>query len=235
MSTIEFRVENKYFVSDLDLSLLTHRLSAVMQQDIHQSGDCYEIRSIYFDDIRDSCMDDNDAGVDCRQKYRIRTYGPDLSVMNLEIKAKQNGLTNKTACRLTADEYECILQGGDGLSFGSKKPLNRLLLQMRCAEMQPKVIITYERTAYVHPTGNVRITFDRNIMANRNCAAFFDARIAGSIPVLPVGMHILEVKYDEFLPDVIAKQLEIGKLQQTAFSKYYLGRLAVNGEFPITK
>ena len=46
---------------------------------------------------------------------------------------------------------------------------------------------------------------------------------------------VLEVKYDEFLPDTIAQQLEIGKLRKTAFSKYYLGRLAVRGEFPIER
>ena len=54
-------------------------------------------------------------------------------------------------------------------------------------------------------------------------------------PVLPAGMHVLEVKYDEFLPDVIARQLEIGKLRKTAFSKYYLGRLAIAGEFPVDR
>ena len=54
-------------------------------------------------------------------------------------------------------------------------------------------------------------------------------------PVLPAGLHVLEVKYDEFLPDVIAQQLEIGKLRKTAFSKYYLGRLAVQGEFPVER
>jgi hypothetical protein len=100
--------------------------------------------------------------------------------------------------------------------------------------MQPKIIIAYERTAFVHPIGNVRITFDRNIMASRNCASFLEPRIEELVPILPVGMHVLEVKYDEYLPDVIARQLQTGKLQQTAFSKYYLGRLAVNGEFPIT-
>ena len=234
MSVIEFRVENKYLVSDLDLAVIAERLSIVMQQDIHQVGDCYEIRSIYFDDAWDRCMDENDAGVDCRQKYRIRTYGANSSPINLEIKEKQNGLTKKTACRLTLDEYNGVIDGGFDLAFGDRKPLNQLLLQMRCSKMQPKVIIAYERTAFVHPVGNVRITFDRNIMASRNCASFFDCRIDGLIPILPTGMHILEVKYDEYLPDVIAKQLEIGKLQQTAFSKYYLGRLAVNGEFPIT-
>lgn len=233
MSDIEYRIENKYIVSDLDLAVLAGRLSSVMQRDIHQVGDCYEIRSIYFDDLQDTCMDENDAGIDCRHKYRIRTYSPDLSLINLEIKSKQYGLTSKTACPLTRDEFDSILSG-DSLPFGSKKPLNRLLLQMRSAGMRPKVIISYERTAFVHPAGNVRITFDRNIMANKDCGSLFDPHLTGSIPILPAGMHVLEVKYDEFLPDVIAKQLQIGKLQQTAFSKYYLGRLAVNGEFPVS-
>ncbi len=232
MIPIEFRVENKYLVSDLDLAVLQQRLGAVMQQDIHQQGDCYEIRSVYFDDAWDSCMDENDAGIDCRKKYRIRTYDPVSAPIHLEIKEKQSGLTKKTACSLTREEYESIAQGGEGLTFGDRKPLNQLLLQMRCNKMQPKVIIAYERTAFVHPSGNVRITFDRNIMASRECDSFFDERISGLIPILPAGMHVLEVKYDEFLPDMIARQLELGKLRQTAFSKYYLGRLAVNGEFP---
>lgn len=233
MSNIEFRVENKYLVSDLDLAVLANRLSLVMQKDIHQIGDCYEIRSIYFDDLQDSCMDENDSGVDCRQKYRIRTYGSSDAPLNLEIKAKQNGLTKKTACPLSKEEYRNILSGGEDLDFGAKKPLNQLILQMRCARMQPKIIIAYERTAFVHPAGNVRITFDRNIMASSHCDSFLDHRIDGLIPLLPKGMHVLEVKYDEYLPDTIARQLEIGKLQQTAFSKYYLGRLAVNGDFPL--
>ena len=45
------------------------------------------------------------------------------------------------------------------------------------------------------------------------------------------GILGLEVKYDEVLPFTIAEQLEIGKLRQTAFSKYYLGRKAVIGAF----
>ena len=48
--------------------------------------------------------------------------------------------------------------------------------------------------------------------------------------MLPAGMHILEVKYDELLPDYIAQALDTGRMQQTAFSKYYLGRMALLGD-----
>ena len=203
----------------------------VMQPDVHQQGGCYEIRSVYFDDICDSCMDENEAGIDCRNKYRIRIYDPACEMINLEIKEKRNGLTKKTSCRITDDEYDALIQGGKELDFGERQPLNQLLLKMRCVKMQPKIVIAYERTAYVHPTGNVRITFDRNIMASKEYNTFFENRVSGLIPILPIGMHVLEVKYDEMLPDMIAKQLEIGKLRQTAFSKYYLGRMAINGKF----
>lgn len=230
---MDYRVENKYLVSDADLAVLEARLKTVLEPDSHQIGSCYEIRSVYFDDILDNGMMENDAGLDCRRKYRIRIYDPSAQVIHLEIKEKNNGLTRKMSCDLTREECGQLLEGTMPLQFDHRGPLNNLLLQMRCTKMEPKAIIAYERTAYVHPTGNVRITFDRNIMASKYCDEFFEERVSGMTPVLPAGMHVLEVKYDELLPDYIAQQLQTGVLRQTAFSKYYLGRLAVNGEFLI--
>lgn len=230
---MDYRVENKYLVSDADIAVLEARLKTVMEPDAHQVGCCYEIRSVYFDDLLDNGMAENEAGVDCRRKYRIRIYDPAADVIHLEIKEKTAGLTRKTSCSLSREESNQILAGENRLQFDSRAPLNRLLLQMRCSKMEPKAVIAYERTAYVHPTGNVRITFDRNILASKYCDEFFEERVSGLTPVLPAGMHILEVKYDELLPDHIAQQLEIGRLRQTAFSKYYLGRMALQGEFPM--
>lgn len=231
MVPIEYRVENKYLVTDADLAVLAGRLKSVMAQDIHQTGACYSIRSLYFDDAWDRCMDENEAGVDQRQKYRIRIYDPNARTIHLEIKEKQNGMTRKSACDLSRQECEWILNGSLPLTFDSRKPFVQLQMEMRCSQLKPKILIEYERTAFVHPTGNVRVTFDRNIMASRYLDDFFAERVSGMTPVLPTGVHVLEVKYDEFLPEFIAKKLEIGTLRQTAFSKYYLGRLAVQGEF----
>jgi len=230
---VDYRVENKYLVSDADIAVLEARLRTVMEPDAHQVGSCYEIRSVYFDDLLDNGMAENDAGLDCRRKYRIRIYDPKADVIHLEIKEKTAGLTRKTSCSLTREESDRILEGDSCLHFDSRAPLNKLLLQMRCSKMEPKAVIAYERTAYVHPTGNVRITFDRNILASKYCDEFFEEQVSGMTPVLPAGMHVLEVKYDELLPDHIAQQLEISRLRQTAFSKYYLGRMALQGEFPI--
>ncbi|MBQ6896469.1 MAG: polyphosphate polymerase domain-containing protein [Oscillospiraceae bacterium] len=232
---MEYRVENKYLVTDADLAVLRARLATVMKPDANQDGDFYTIRSVYFDDIADSCMNENEDGVDQRKKYRIRIYDPKSDFIRLEIKEKNRGVTKKYSCKLTRQETDMIMDGSMPLTPGDRKPLNLMQLQMRCRRMQPKAIIEYERTAFVHPVGNVRITFDRNIMASRICEDFFEDRVSTMVPVLPAGMHVLEVKYDEFLPDFIARQLEIGVLRQTAFSKYYLGRLAINGEFPVDR
>ena len=99
--------------------------------------------------------------------------------------------------------------------------------------MAPKVLIVYDRTAFVDPVGNVRITFDRNIRATRAWQSFLEEACPGYVSVLPKGMHLLEVKYDELLPDYLKNALELNRLTQTSFSKYYLGRLAVMGEFPL--
>lgn len=230
---MEFRVENKYFVTDADLALIESRIKTIMQKDIHQEGDCYEIRSLYFDNEWNQCLDENEAGVDERKKYRIRIYEPQAKLIRLEIKEKLNGLTKKQSCVISHDEALKIMDGSLPLALDERKALNLLQMQMRCSHMKPKVIISYERTAYVYPTGNVRVTFDRNIVASKCNDQFFDEHIDGNIPVLPKGMHILEVKYDELLPDFIASQLEIGSLRKTAFSKYYLGRLAIQGELTI--
>lgn len=167
------------------------------------------------------------------KKYRIRTYGPDFSSYRLEIKEKKSGKTKKQGCSLSKQETEDIIERSLPLALDKRVPLNLLQMKMRCDWMRPKAIVSYERTAFVYPTGNVRITFDRNIAASRYCGQFMQNKPGGMVPVLPTGMHILEVKYDELLPDFIAECLEIGTLRQTAFSKYYLGRLAIQGEFPM--
>lgn len=229
---MEYRVEDKYIVTDAQLRLIAARLRGLMPLDPHQKGDCYEIRSLYFDDAWDRCMDENNSGVDQRQKFRIRTYDPDAETLHLEIKAKLRGLTKKVSCNVSREEVCSILSRDLPLQPDSRKPMNQLKMEMRCCRMEPKAIISYERTAFVHPVGNVRITFDRNITACKYCEDFWEDRIQAQVPVLPTGVHVLEVKYDELLPDFIARQLEIGSLRHTSFSKYYLGRLALLGQFP---
>lgn len=227
---MEYRVEKKFLISDRQIHILTAKLKTVMQSDANQQGTAYLIRSLYFDDIFDSCMQENESGVDQRSKFRLRLYQPSAEKIFLENKEKFLGYTKKT--RNIVTRQECLqLMSGKPLAFDQRAVANLLSVAMKTRHMMPKAVIEYQRTAFVYPLGNVRITFDQDISVSRQCGEFMDENLSYKIPVLPQGMHILEVKYDEFLPDFIAQLLEDGNLTQTAFSKYYLGRLAMDGEF----
>lgn len=95
-------------------------------------------------------------------------------------------------------------------------------LAIQTKMLRPKIIVAYERKAYVYEPGNVRITFDRNIRTSRQVADFGTQMISYD-PLHDINA-VLEIKYDEFLPGFLLQLLELNFLQQTAYSKYQLCR-----------
>ena len=89
--------------------------------------------------------------------------------------------------------------------------------------LRPVVIVEYDRIPYIYANGNVRVTFDANLSASPWVGGFLSPDVPKR-PVLPVGQLLMEVKFDEYLPDFIYRALNLGQLQQTTFSKYYLCR-----------
>ncbi len=222
---MEYRVEKKFLCSEQQLQLLQARLLSAISWDSHQGeNDRYLIRSVYFDNFDNSLYYENDAGVDDRSKYRIRAYNCGDDVIHMEIKSKLHGYCHKESATLTRPEFEQIM-AGEIPPYGKdrSKTFNRFCLQMAMHRLHPAVIVEYERTAFVYPVGNVRITFDRNISYSYDFGSFFDSQMPAT-PILPVNRHILEVKYDEILPDFLAQLLELNSLQQSTFSKYYMAR-----------
>jgi hypothetical protein len=83
--------------------------------------------------------------------------------------------------------------------------------------------VEYDRIPYIYNCGNVRVTLDMNVASSLKLDSFFD-EVIPKRPIMPQGIHLLEVKWDEYLPDVIYKALQLDSLYQTAYSKYYLCR-----------
>ena len=201
------------------------RLQGLVSLDTHvgESG-VYNIRSLYFDDIYDTCYRENEAGTDPREKFRIRIYDHSSERISLELKRKVRGKTQKLSCLLTEEQCRGLMEGEiPVLQENSPALLRKLCLLMQTRHMRPKVIVEYERVPYVYPHGNVRITMDENISASNRTDRFLERQIPLR-PILEAGQHILEVKYDEYLPDGIYRTIQSGNLRQTAFSKYYLCR-----------
>lgn len=220
-----YRHEFKYLCSYGELMMLKVRLQGLVSLDTHvgESG-VYNIRSLYFDDIYDTCYRENEAGTDPREKFRIRIYDHSSERISLELKRKVRGKTQKLSCLLTEEQCRRLMEGEiPVLQENSPALLRKLCLLMQTRHMRPKVIVEYERVPYVYPHGNVRITMDENISASNRTDRFLERQIPLR-PILEAGQHILEVKYDEYLPDGIYRTIQSGNLRQTAFSKYYLCR-----------
>ena len=150
----------------------------------------------------------------------------------LELKRKERGKCLKTSCPISLETCEEIIDGKiPHLTTDQPYLLKKLISQMQFRVMRPVVIVAYERVPFVWREGNVRVTFDRNIRSSSKISGFFDEDIPCR-PVLPTGVNMMEVKFDDLLPDFIAQVLETGELRQTAFSKYYLCRKFSMSQMP---
>ncbi len=222
---VKFRHELKYQVTAAQILMLQNRIRHLIPLDRHVADTgSYTIRSLYFDDQYDRCFWENENGTDPREKFRIRIYNHSAQRINLECKRKERGKTHKLSCPLTEEQTRLLMAGKILPDIASQPPLlQKLTTQMLTRRLRPVVIVEYERIPYVYKNGNVRITLDTNIASSSAVDKFLEERIP-SRPVLPVGQQLLEVKYDEYLPDFIYRSLQLPSLRQTAFSKYYICR-----------
>lgn len=222
---VKYRHELKYICTAAQMALIQGRISHLIPLDSHvgESG-MYSIRSLYFDDYYNRCYYENENGTDPREKFRIRIYNGSKEKISLELKKKERGKTLKLSCKLTEAQCRMLMRGEVLPDSKDYDPvLQKLLLLMKTTLMKPKVIVEYDRVPYVYKLGNVRITLDKNISSSSRIEDFLEKEIPKR-PIMPAGWHVLEVKFDEFLPDYIKSALQLDSLRQTAFSKFYLCR-----------
>ena len=216
---MKFRNEWKHEITLSDMMTLRARLRTVAKPEEHWINGTYSIRSLYFDDLFDTALREKIDGVNIREKFRIRYYGDDLSFIRLEKKSKINGLCNKIQAQITADETQRILSGDtEWMRSDARVLVRELYLKMKDKGLRPKTIVDYTRDAFVFPAGNVRVTMDYNIRTGMQSVDFLNpASItvpAGNSPI------ILEVKWDEYLPDVIRDAVQLEGRHTAALSKY---------------
>lgn len=215
---MDFRHEWKHEISYSDMLSVRQRLRAVARPDEHAVDGRYLIRSLYFDTPSDKALREKLGGVSRREKFRIRYYNGDTSIIHLEKKSKVGGLGNKQGAALSFSEADAIVRGELAWMMDSGKPLvQELYSKMTAQLLRPKTIVEYTREPYVYPAGNVRVTLDYNIRTGLRCTDFLRPCVtvpAGDAPI------ILEVKWDAFLPSVIRGAVRLDGRRASSFSKY---------------
>ena len=216
---IHYRHEWKHEISYADLLAIRQRLRAVAESDPHAEGGRYLIRSLYFDNLDDKALREKIDGVNLREKFRIRYYNGDTSVIHLEKKSRRAGLGTKFSAALSREEAQRIVNGNPDWMMDSGRPLvQELYCKMRWQGLRPKVIVDYTREPFIYRPGNVRVTFDYDIRTGLSCTDFLNPDCvtipAGDAPIL------LEVKWDAFLPSIIRDAVQTPGRRVEAFSKY---------------
>lgn len=213
-----FRHEYKHEINQSDYITLCARLGAALSADEHAGADgAYDITGLYFDDIRDTALMEKINGVDKRDKFRLRRYGQNTQAIKLEKKSKRGQLCLKQSEFIARADVERLLAGDIDFLLGGPPLYAELYSRMRTG-LKPKTLVCYKRRAYTFPAGNVRITLDSELRTSP-CAADF---LAPQPLTIPAGGNImlLEVKWDEFLPDFIADIIFIPGRRSDSFSKY---------------
>ena len=213
------RHEWKHEIDLGDVLVLRQRLGAILRPDSHGRQGEYRIRSLYFDNLENRALREKLDGVDRREKFRLRCYDTDTSFIRLEKKSKRNGLCYKQSDRMSAQEVERLLQGDLVWMGRSDRPLVReLYYKMTTQGLRPRTLVDYRRKAYVYPAGNVRVTLDDDLRTGLGGVDLLDPQLplvrAGDAPTL------LEVKWDEFLPDCVCMAVQLPNRRAGAFSKY---------------
>lgn len=222
LSGEHYRHELKYLISYGEKAALEARMAPILQLDPHAANGDYFIRSLYFDDYWRSAYEEKDAGVLLRKKYRIRIYNCSERSIKLERKKKFGSWIYKEDAALTRAEFDSILAGEYGFLLQSSQPLCREFYY-ECVSnvMRPRVIVDYDRAPWIMQPGTVRITFDMDVRAAVGGWDIFDPTLP-TLPVLEPGKLVMEVKFTEFLPQIVRELLPPKSQELTAVSKYVL-------------
>ena len=218
------RHELKYMVNQLEYKVLAKRLEKILKRDSNSSDEGYTITSLYFDDQFNNAYRQKVEGEAVRHKYRIRYYNDDLSLIKLERKSKVNQMTMKCSVPLSVEEVEMIYSGEVEFLLSKEESLYReFYCEIKHKLLKPKVIVKYERDAFTHPVGDMRVTFDRNVKTANMETNIFNEDIS-FVPVLEPNQVIVEIKFNGVISEHIQSIIQMGHVTQASTSKYVLSR-----------
>lgn len=221
-----YRREIKYIISVKDFYRLRNYLEGYLKPDEHSGDTGYNVRSLYFDSYNDRDLFDVLDGLMEKRKIRLRIYSLDSSNVKLEYKCKSGVDGRKMALTISKEEALRMAEGNYSFLLTKREPLaTKLYSSLKIGGYRPKVIVNYNRFAYIYKPNDIRITFDSNINASLITSGLFDDNAAWK-PIMQPGVGVLEVKYNGFLFGHLKKAIESIDYLPTSSSKYANSRIS---------
>lgn len=219
-----YRSENKYILSEKDISNLKFSLDKVLQRDENCTKDSYIVRSLYFDSMNNIDFNTKLAGTEIRKKIRLRTYDYRLDKCKLEMKQKHNDSQHKISIWISKEDAKELINKNYSvlLKYSDNEDAILFYTTMMMGCYTPVALIEYDRIAYTYPLNKTRITIDMNVRSNES-----DFDLFAENPMYNYVLEndtILEIKYDGKLLKFISNILNKYKLNRVSVSKYCYGR-----------
>lgn len=218
------RQEKKYLLSYDEFVKNSHILAQVLMQDSNNKSNGYIVRSLYFDTIDDKDFHEKQAGLEIRRKIRLRLYDPKDDFAVLEIKQKQGAHQLKRSLKVSKDDALLLCKGDYSPLLHYEDPFATECYGIMHRECyRPKVIVQYQRMAFIAKENKIRITFDHHIVATESCFDIFSENLC-MYPVLDPYNVVMEVKYNGFLLSYIKDLVSRCGKSELSVSKYCLAR-----------
>lgn len=223
------RFELKYLVSERCAKAVREYAGAHLVHDEHgqsHRGFSYPVNSLYLDTPDMALCRATLDGVRDRFKLRIRYYDETAaSPVFFEIKHRVDRVLRKSRAIVARGSVPRLLAGGqprrsDLLVAEGREPLQRFLDLAMTIGASGRVIVSYDREAWVTPQDNsVRLTFDRRISVRRFEAG--DPLVNGRRSFhLRMGGVILELKFTNSFPSWMNDMVLLFDLERSPLPKY---------------
>jgi hypothetical protein len=206
-----------------------------MKLDPHVSNNYdYEVRSLYFDSNFQHSFMEKINGIAIRKKLRIRYY-PDFvnaegKFAFIEIKKKINENVAKSrvfvpladAVKILDKNSNEALKFFDCASGQDQQTLKEIWWLNKRYNLKTSCIVSYKRRPFLSKLEKTfRLTFDTNVMVrNYNLNLNYGG---GSKYIIPRGICIMEVKFNNYIPKWAIKILQNNNCLQYKISKFASG------------
>ena len=212
------RYEMKYIITKEQKKELIKELGAYIELDKYGRT---KINSIYFDTPDYRLIRRSIEKPVYKEKLRLRSYGvtKQNSPVFIELKKKMDNVVYKR--RIGTTEKEAINYLCKNIDFLEDGQIKKEILYVKnyYHNLQPKVLVTYEREAYYGKEDkNFRVTFDDNILWRQEevslCRGSWGSKILNNDEI------VMEIKTATALPIWFSRFLSKKHIYKQSFSKY---------------